>query len=179
MDFYEEPYFGFGTKMSKYLMSFSVFVCFVVLSVVSFFLNLGGSVYLLQSGLEQTAAKPLISELFYGYLIVYYSDMPSKYMADHIQEQYECCGAYSPMDWKNVRLPVPNTCRNQITGNQFHLSCGEAVSRYLELFTGLSSGMALIVCFLQLWTFLFVVLIRRGHFRKSQSVENNQDYNED
>ncbi|KAF2357270.1 Tetraspanin/Peripherin, partial [Trinorchestia longiramus] len=161
--------------IGTYFRAFKILLLYGVMSAASFALNMAGAIFLLLSGLEGTSAKSYISDTFYGFIYGYYTDMQCKYKADLVQENFECCGAVSASDYSDIHLPVPNTCRDQITGNQFSNSCGETVSRYLELYTGLSSGITLIVCFLQLFTFIFLILLYRGYNERRRNIEK---YNE-
>ncbi|KAF2364812.1 Tetraspanin/Peripherin, partial [Trinorchestia longiramus] len=132
-----------------YMWSKTLLIMYVVMSAVSFSLNLGGAIYLLSIGLESTKAFPFIQEQFRNLIYQYSYDMTAKRTVDIIQETIGCCGGYSASDWDEIHMPVPNTCRDQVTGNQYGDSCAEVVSWYLEFRTGWVSGIALCICFLQ------------------------------
>ncbi|XP_018018060.1 tetraspanin-2A [Hyalella azteca] len=158
-----------GTSYSNYFL----LLMYLALSVISFSIDLGGAVYLLCQGLEATHAYPSIKETFQDYMYRYQYDMVAKYRVDVIQEYIGCCGAALPSDWVDIHMPVPNTCRNQITGNQYKNSCAEIMSRSLELYTGITSGLTLCICFLQLFTFIFVACIYRGVKQRQRAIKSS------
>lgn len=95
----------------------------------------------------------LQSEL--GYELKYHIDMmeysaKSRNFLDLIQLRLQCCGAYSFVDYKNLMLPVPQSCSNDLTNNINYRSCGEMLRRYLEIRGGIMGGLALALVLLQL-----------------------------
>lgn len=137
-------------------------ILYAVLSAICFIMNLGGATYLLSIGLEATAAYPYIQEYFRNLIYRYNIDVDARRTVDIIQEYIGCCGGFSTGDWAEIHMPVPNSCRDQITGNQYAHSCAEVVSWYLEYRTGWVSGIALCMCFLQLFTLMFAYCLVRG-----------------
>lgn len=97
----------------------------------------------------------LQSEL--SYELKYHIDMmeysaKSRNFLDLIQLKLQCCGAYSFVDYKNMQLPVPQSCSNDLTNNINYRSCGEMLRRYLEIRGGIMGGLALALALLQLIT---------------------------
>ncbi|KAK8384040.1 hypothetical protein O3P69_016043 [Scylla paramamosain] len=76
---------------------------------------------------------------------------------DIIQEYVGCCGGYSHNDYTDIHLPVPNTCRDQVTGNQYSDSCAEIFGQYLEVRTGWLAGLSLSLCFFQCFAMMISV----------------------
>lgn len=73
----------------------------------------------------------------------------SRNFLDLIQLKLQCCGAYSFVDYKNMLLPVPQSCSNDLTNNINYRSCGEMLRRYLEIRGGVMGGLALALTLLQ------------------------------
>ena len=73
----------------------------------------------------------------------------SRNFLDLIQLKLQCCGAESFVDYKNMKLPVPQSCSNDLTNNINYRSCGEMLRRYLEIRGGISGGLALALAILQ------------------------------
>lgn len=88
-------------------------------------------------------------ELKYHIDIMEYS-AKSRNFLDLIQLKLQCCGAYSFLDYKNMQLPVPQSCSNDLTNNINYRSCGEMLRRFLEIRGGVMGGLALALALLQL-----------------------------
>lgn len=76
----------------------------------------------------------------------------SRNFLDLIQLKLQCCGAYSFVDYKNMQMPVPQSCSNDLTNNINYRSCGEMLRRYLEIRGGIMGGLALALVLMQLIT---------------------------
>lgn len=124
-------------------------VIYMCMTVVTFIMLLAGSAYTLDNGMEDTKAYPYIQEEMRRLIYLYQWDVAARRSVDIIQEYVGCCGGYSADDFTNIHLPVPNTCRDQVTGNQYGDSCGEILSQYLEVRTGWLAGLSLSLCFFQ------------------------------
>lgn len=74
----------------------------------------------------------------------------SRNFLDLIQLRLQCCGAYSFVDYKNMMLPVPQSCSSDLTNNINYRSCGEMLRRYLEIRGGVMGGISLSLALLQL-----------------------------
>lgn len=74
----------------------------------------------------------------------------SRNFLDLIQLKLQCCGAYSFVDYKNMMIPVPQSCSNDLTNNINYRSCGEMLRRYLEIRGGIMGGLSLALILLQL-----------------------------
>jgi hypothetical protein len=90
-------------------------------------------------------------ELKYHIEVMEYS-AKSRNFLDLIQLKLQCCGAESFVDYKNMNLPVPQSCSNDLTNNINYRSCGEMLRRYLEIRGGVMGGFALCLTLLQLIT---------------------------
>jgi len=93
----------------------------------------------------------LAYELKYHIEVMEYS-AKSRNFLDLIQLKLQCCGAESFVDYKNMKLPVPQSCSNILTNNINYRSCGEMLRRYLEIRGGVMGGLSLSLVLLQLIT---------------------------
>ncbi|XP_068209746.1 tetraspanin-2A-like [Palaemon carinicauda] len=139
-----------------------VLIAYKVMTVITFLLLLGGSAYLLDNGMEDTRLFPYVQEEFRNLIYRYQWDVSARRGVDIIQEQVGCCGGYSSADYAAIHLPVPDTCRDQVTGNQYIDSCGEIFSQYMEVRTGWMTGLSLSLCFLQLFAVMFAFCMWQG-----------------
>ena len=69
-----------------------------------------------------------------------------------------------------VNMPMPDECRNQFTGNQHDMGCGETFVRSIEPLTGWISGLALLIFVLQILAISAIFLLRR----EIRSVEKKE-----
>lgn len=73
----------------------------------------------------------------------------SRNFLDLIQLKLQCCGAYTFVDYKDMQMPVPQSCSSDLTNNINYRSCGEMLRRYLEIRGGIMGGLALSLLLLQ------------------------------
>lgn len=90
-------------------------------------------------------------ELKYHIDLMEYSARSRNFL-DLTQLKLQCCGAESFVDYKNMNLPVPQSCSNDLTNNINYRSCCEMLRRYLEIRGGVMGGLALMLSILQLIT---------------------------
>ncbi|XP_018014956.1 tetraspanin-2A [Hyalella azteca] len=147
---------------STYLWSKTLLIAYIATSVLAFSVNLGGAIYLLSIGLDSTGAYQYIQENFANLIYRYNYDITAKRSVDIIQETIHCCGGYSTGDWDAIHMPYPDSCRDKVTGNQFSYSCALMGASFLEFRTGWVSGIALCICFLQIFTMMFGCCIYKG-----------------
>ncbi|KAG0725046.1 Tetraspanin-2A [Chionoecetes opilio] len=130
---------------------------YMVFTVITFIMLLAGSAYTLDNGLEDSKIYPFIQEQMRTLIYQYQWDVSARRSVDIIQEYVGCCGGYSASDYTDIHLPIPNTCRDQVTGNQYGDSCAEIVSQYLEVRTGWLTGLSLSLCFFQCFAVMISV----------------------
>lgn len=140
----------------------TILIIYKVMTVLTFLMLLGGSAYILDNGMEGSKLFPYVQETMRDLIYRYQWDVVARRSVDIIQEQVGCCGGYSSADWAAIHMPVPDTCRDQVTGNQYIDSCAEIFSQYMEVRTGWLTGLSLSLCFLQLFAVLFAFCMWQG-----------------
>ncbi|XP_045617279.1 tetraspanin-2A isoform X3 [Procambarus clarkii] len=141
-------------KRCKFLL-----FAYMVMTVIIFILLLAASAFLLDNGLEDSHLLPFIQDSMRSLIHQYQWDVAARRSVDIIQENIGCCGGYSADDYSTIHLPVPDTCRDQITGNQFKYSCGEVLSQYLEILTGWITGISLSICLFQCFSMVATICL--------------------
>ncbi|XKL64647.1 hypothetical protein PGB90_004733 [Kerria lacca] len=66
-----------------------------------------------------------------------------------IQEEVGCCGADGPNDYLDLKKPLPNECRDTVTGNAYFHGCTDEITWFLEDKSSWLSGLAFTLGFLQ------------------------------
>ncbi|ROT68825.1 tetraspanin-like protein CD9 [Penaeus vannamei] len=102
-----------------FFRSIPMVLTYKIMTVVTFGLLLGGSAYVLDNGLEDSRIYPWLQEAIRNKIYQYQWDVSARRTVDILQEYVGCCGGYSASDYGNIHLPVPDTCRDQVTGNQY------------------------------------------------------------
>nr|ABY77968.1 tetraspanin-like protein CD9 [Penaeus chinensis] len=138
-----------------FFRSVPMVLTYKIMTVVTFGLLLGGSAYVLDNGLEDSRIYPWLQEAIRNKIYQYQWDMSARRTVDILQEYVGCCGGDSAGDYGAIHLPVPDTCRDQVTGNQYGDSCAEIFSQYLEVRTGWITGLSLSLCFFQCFAMMF------------------------
>lgn len=94
----------------------------------------------------------------------------SRNFLDLIQLKLQCCGAYSFVDYKNMNLPVPQSCSNDVTNNINYRSCGEMLRRYLEIRGGVMGGLGLGLALVQTITTGLSVVYCKLHNKSKELI---------
>ncbi|XP_076033390.1 tetraspanin-2A-like isoform X1 [Oratosquilla oratoria] len=153
---------GFIACCGAFFRSAKMIIIYKVMTVVTFILLLGGSAYILDNGLEQSKIYPWLQDAIREKIYQYQWDVSAKRTVDIIQEYVGCCGGYGSGDYEEIHLPIPDTCRDQVTGNQYGDSCAEVFSWYLEVRSGWISGLSICLCFLQVFAMIFAFCLWRA-----------------
>lgn len=66
--------------------------------------------------------------------------------------QVGCCGASGPNDYLVLRKPLPNECRDSVTGNAYFHGCSDEFVWFLEDKSSWLTGIAFTLGFLQVRT---------------------------
>lgn len=138
-----------------FFRSIPMVLTYKIMTVLTFAILLGGSAYVLDNGLESSRIYPWLQEAIRNKIYQYQWDVSARRTVDILQEYIGCCGGYSAGDYGAIHLPVPDTCRDQVTGNQYGDSCAEVFSWYLEVRTGWITGLSLSLCFFQCFAMMF------------------------
>ncbi|KAK8725824.1 hypothetical protein OTU49_010498 [Cherax quadricarinatus] len=145
-----------------YTRSIPLLIAYKVMTVINFIFMLSASAYLLANGLEDSNLYPYVQETMKGLINQYQWDLTAKRSVDIVQEYIGCCGGYSADDYINIHMPIPDTCRDQVTGNQYKYSCAEVFSQFLEVLTGWITGISISICFFQCFSMVVSICLWRA-----------------
>lgn len=91
--------------------------------------------------------------------------------------QIGCCGADGSYDYIQMRQPLPDTCRDTVTGNAFFNGCVDELTWLLEDKVGWVAGLAMTLALIQVKLSMFKLKSSRftkiselGHTRKSHKA---------
>lgn len=98
-------------------------VCFLILLI--------GSVIVLETCSVNSGVQETIRESMRN-LIVNSYDIRISNQLNRIQEDIGCCGIDGPNDYLSLRKPLPNECRDSVTGNPYFHGCGDEVIWMLQ-----------------------------------------------
>lgn len=103
----------------------------VALQTFSFLLLLIGVSVLEENSTVNSRIQPIIRDMM-RHLV-----MNSRYdnvavRLNSIQEEIGCCGADGAMDYIHYRQPLPNQCRDTVTGNPFFHGCVDEMTWMLQ-----------------------------------------------
>lgn len=91
-----------------------------------------GAGALLHFSTMDSALQPLIRDRMRN--LIYRSSYPGEAeMLRLIQENIACCGADGPMDYMNLRQPLPNECRDSVTGHAFFHGCVDEITWFVQV----------------------------------------------
>lgn len=137
-------------------------LAYKAMTIVTFIMMLGGSAYVLDHGLESSKIYPWLQEAIRNQIYRYQIDTSARRSVDIVQEYIGCCGGYGSGDYDAIHLPHPDTCRDQVTGNEYGDSCAEVFSWFLEVRSGWISGLSISLCFLQCFAMIFAFCMYKG-----------------
>ncbi|RXG56383.1 23 kDa integral membrane protein [Armadillidium vulgare] len=133
-------------------------IAHLTITLICFVMYLASSAILLQNGLEDTNLYPHIQVVMKGNINQYKVDTYSKWKVDAVQEKIGCCGGYGDIDYRSIHIEIPDTCRDPVTGNQYKHDCGEVLSWYMQTKTGWMCGIALGICFFQIFEVVITIM---------------------
>ncbi|XP_065201489.1 tetraspanin-2A [Planococcus citri] len=83
-------------------------------------------------------------------MIVNSYDNRVSHILNLIQEEVGCCGADGPNDYLALQKPLPNECRDTVTGNAYFHGCSDEVTWFLEDKSSWLTGIGFTLGFLQM-----------------------------
>ncbi|CAL1289475.1 unnamed protein product [Larinioides sclopetarius] len=139
-------------------------ITYMAIFAVVFLVQLAALVIMWSAPYSKTITKELEKQI-QQQIDSRYVDDSSRRFVDFIQNHLECCGATSQLDYKGAYLP--NSCKDENTGNVFPSGCATKMLAYLRSKAGLVGGVALPILFIQL-----LALLASGCLIKSLEAES-------
>ncbi|KAK4303081.1 hypothetical protein Pmani_024883 [Petrolisthes manimaculis] len=106
---------SFMACCGAYFKNRALLIAYKVFTVIAFIMLLGGSAYILDHGMEDTKLFPWVQRRMRELIHQYQWDVSARRTVDIVQEYVGCCGGYSASDYTDIHLPIPDTCRNQVS----------------------------------------------------------------
>lgn len=159
-------FIGCGVALMEHVIGLFVFIG---LQLFCYVLGLAGTALLLDYSTYDSQIQPLIRKSMLS-LINNYQDDRATYVLQLVQESIGCCGADGPRDYLTLKKPLPNECRDSVTGNAFFHGCVEEISWFLEGRSGWLAGLALALCVLHILIAALSFTLVRAIKKEEQSV---------
>ncbi|XP_043260803.1 tetraspanin-2A [Colletes gigas] len=159
-------FIGCGVTLTEYILGLFVYVG---LQLFCFVLGMVGTSILLDYSTYDSKIQPLIRRSMTA-LINKYHDERATFVLQLIQESIGCCGADGPMDYLKMKKPLPNECRDTVTGNAFFHGCVEEVSWFLEGRSGWLAGLALSLCMFHVVIAALTLVLVRALKKEENSI---------
>ncbi|XP_076663003.1 tetraspanin 2A [Andrena cerasifolii] len=157
---------GCGVTLMEHTLGLYIFAG---LQMFCYVLGLVGTCILLDYSTYDSKIQPLIRRSMTA-LIEKYHDERASFVLRLIQESIGCCGADGPMDYLKLKKPLPNECRNTVTGNAFFYGCVDEISWFLEGRSGWLAGLALALCLLHIVIAALTTTLVRAIKKEEESV---------
>ncbi|XP_076243297.1 tetraspanin 2A [Calliopsis andreniformis] len=159
-------FIGCGVALMEHIIGLYVYAG---LQLFCYILGLAGTATVLDYSTYDSKIQPLIRRSMTA-LINKYHDERATYILQLIQESIGCCGADGPMDYVNLKKPLPTECRDTVTGNAFFHGCVEEISWFLEGRTGWLAGLALALCLLHVIIAALSLTLIRAIKKEEESI---------
>ncbi|XP_031838317.1 tetraspanin 2A [Nomia melanderi] len=159
-------FIGCGVALMEHILGLFIFVG---LQLVCYVLGLVGTAILLDYSTYDSQIQPLIRKSMHALINNYYDDRAT-YILQLIQQSIGCCGADGPRDYLILKKPLPNECRDTVTGNAFFHGCVEEISWFLEGRSGWLAGLALALCMLHVIIAALSLTLVRAIKKEEESV---------
>lgn len=159
-------FIGCGVALMEHIQGL---FAFIGLQLFCFVIGLAGTALLLDYSTYDSQIQPLIRKSMRS-LINNYQDDRATYILQLIQESIGCCGADGPRDYLILKKPLPNECRDSVTGNVFFHGCVEEISWFLEGRSGWLAGLSLALCMLHVVIAVLSLTLIRAIKKEEQSV---------
>jgi hypothetical protein len=143
-----------------------------VLVLIALILELTGGIFTLVHGTQSSKLTPWLDRKFSRLVVDSNYDTRALNLLNNIQENVGCCGSYNYQDYNRNRLPIPESCRDKITGNVHSEGCIKRFATFIEKRTGWISGIALFVGFLQ----IMLVGLTFIYWKRAREEEQSDSY---
>jgi len=104
---------------------------FIGTQILGFIIAIVGSGILLDYSTMDSSLQPLLYKTLSQFVETSEYDY-SRYVLDMIQENIGCCGATGPWDYLDLHQPLPNSCRDAVSGNAFFNGCIDELTWFFE-----------------------------------------------
>ncbi|XP_058807020.1 tetraspanin-2A [Phymastichus coffea] len=141
----------------------------VALQGLCFVFELAGAAVLLDYSTYDSKIQPLINRSMTN-LIVNSQHQHVSVVLRMLQEGIGCCGASGPMDYLTLLKPLPDECRDSVTGNAFFHGCVEELSWFLEARSGWVAGLALGLCMIHVLQAVLALILVHALQKEEQSA---------
>ncbi|XP_076653416.1 tetraspanin 2A [Halictus rubicundus] len=163
-------FIGCGVALMEHILGLYVFIG---LQLFCYVMDLAGTALLLDYSTYDSQIQPLIRKSMRS-LINNYQDDRATFILQLIQESIGCCGADGPRDYLTLKKPLPNECRDSVTGNAFFHGCVEEISWFLEGRSGWLAGLALALCMLHVIIAALSMTLVRAIKKEEQTMASKR-----
>lgn len=143
---------------------------YFILMALILLLELAGTIYFLCVGFQYTSLDEYAKRSMYR-MVNNYNNDDVRWVMDLLQTNLKCCGAMSFRDYDNVNLQAPDSCRDPITGNQFHDDCYDAFIDYVEAKSGIFVGLGVTICIIHIVAMVFSIILCLALRRENKSYD--------
>ncbi|XP_974194.1 tetraspanin-2A [Tribolium castaneum] len=140
--------------------------------VLGFIFGLAGAAVLLDNSARDSHFQPKIRESMRK-LIINAHHEPSRQALAMIQEGIGCCGADGAKDYLSLKQPLPNECRDSVTGNPFFHGCVDELTWFFEQKCAWVAGLAMTICFFYVINIVLATILRAA---LEKEEEQSQTY---
>jgi CD9 antigen len=147
-----------------------VLLVYIGTQVVAFIFGLAGSAVLLDNSARDSHFQPRIRESMRR-LIINAHHEPSRQTLAMIQEGITCCGADGASDYLNLKQPLPNECRDSVTGNPFYHGCVDELTWFFEQKCAWVAGLAMTVCFFHVINVVLATILKAALEKEEEQSE--------
>jgi len=130
-----------------------------------------GSAVLLEYSTMHSSIQPLIRESIRK-MIINPHHVESRTILAAIQENIGCCGADGAQDYTSLRQPIPEQCRDTITGNAYFYGCVEELTWFFESKTEWLAGLTMAAGLMQVINVVITVILLQAIKRESKILDS-------
>jgi len=138
--------------------------------VVGFIFGLAGSAVLLDNSARDSHFQPRIRESMRRLIINAHHEESRQTLA-MIQEGIACCGADGASDYLSLQHPLPNECRDTVTGNPFYHGCVDELTWFFEQKCAWVAGLAMTVCFFHVLNVVLATVLMQALKKEEEQSE--------
>ncbi|XP_044749512.1 tetraspanin-2A [Coccinella septempunctata] len=141
---------------------------YIAIQILAFLVGLIGATVLLGNSARDSNFQPMVRESMRN-LIMHANYEPARQSLQIIQETIGCCGADGARDYLNLQQPLPNECRDTVTGNPFFHGCVAELTWFFESKCNWAAGIVLTVCLFHVINIVFSIIFIQGMKKEQRS----------